>query len=469
MDSDAELSANCVAPLDRERSMDHPNQHHRKLLIITYHFPPSGAVAVFRMLGFARHLPRFGWQVGVVAPPTLPYEPVDEALLQRVPRETEVFPAAFPRSLPARLAGRFFYNGVWLPRALPAVMRAVKCFKPDVVLTSGPPHCVHFLGFLLKHCYRLPWVATLRDPWYTNSVPCRGWFPWARWEGFWEGRMVRTADCIIANTPFGGESLQRAYEQQRHKIKVVTNGFDAEFFPAPQPLVPLNPRLTILHAGELYGGRDPRPFFDALVALDKARPAGQAPVRMILLGQSTDSRFDMHSILQERGLQDTVEMGGQVPYAAALEAMSRSDILLLLDSPGRRVGIPAKLFEYLGAGRPILALTEANSDGVWALEASGCPHRIAPPLDATRILQALTELRDGLQTGTLTAPSPRQVATFTRGRLAEQLALYLDGVVAKRSSGRAPEAVPMLSLIGHDAPERLTATPPTRRAHYLGA
>jgi hypothetical protein len=149
--------------------------------------------------------------------------------------------------------------------------------------------------------------------------------------------------------------------------------------------------------------------------------------------------------------------------------MTKSDILLLLDSPGRRVGIPAKLFEYLGAGRPILALTEANSDGAWALQTSGFPHRIAPPLDVARILQALIELRDGLHARTLAAPSPRQLATFSRGRLAEQLAGYLDGLVAKRFSGRSTEPVPMLSLVGHDASERLTPAPPSRRAHYLGA
>jgi hypothetical protein len=117
----------------------------RKLLIVTYHFPPSGAVAAFRMLGFARHLPRFGWQVGVVAPPRVPHEPVDEALLDRVPPKTTVFPAPYPDSLPAQLATRFVYHGVWVPRALPAILGAVHRFKPDAVLTSGPPHCVHFL------------------------------------------------------------------------------------------------------------------------------------------------------------------------------------------------------------------------------------------------------------------------------------------------------------------------------------
>src|SRR5580704_14805938 len=137
----------------------------RKLLILTYHFPPSSAVAVFRMLGFTRHLPRWGWKVGVVAPPRVPGEPVDEALLQRVPPETVVLPASYPRSVAAPLARRAFFNGVWLPRALPAVHRALRDFKPDAILTSGPPHCIHLLGLLVKRLYGVPWLATLRDPW----------------------------------------------------------------------------------------------------------------------------------------------------------------------------------------------------------------------------------------------------------------------------------------------------------------
>src|SRR5262245_39134420 len=90
----------------------------RKLLLVTYHFPPSGAVAALRMLGLARHQPGFGWQVCVVAPPSMPDEPLDPQLARLVPPETSQSPVPFPQGRLAGLLRRFSYHGVWLPRAL---------------------------------------------------------------------------------------------------------------------------------------------------------------------------------------------------------------------------------------------------------------------------------------------------------------------------------------------------------------
>jgi glycosyltransferase involved in cell wall biosynthesis len=437
----------------------------RKLLILTYHFPPSSAVAVFRMLGFARHLPRCGWKVGVVAPPRVPGEPVDEALLERVPPATVVFPANYPRSPIARIARRLVFNGVWLPRALPAVHRAMRVFKPDAVLTSGPPHCINLLGLLVKHLYGVPWVADLRDPWFSNCDPEYGWFPGPRWERFWETRMMRAADVVLANTPLCCGGLRAAYPQHSSKIDFVTNGFDPEFFPPPAPLRTANPWLTIVHAGEMYHGRNPGPFFDALRLLEQARSPEQLPVRVRLLGRFTEDCFDPRPRFKQGGLEHLVEVAGQVPYAEALQSMHRADILLLLDRPGKRVSIPAKLFEYFGAARPILALCEPDSDTAWALQASGLPHRIVAPLDVAGIVHALSELRAGLERGTLTLPAPQQLAAFTRANLTEKLAGHLDRVLAVRQPVRDSS----LLVTAHDARERYPAAPTASRPHYVGA
>src|SRR5437868_12040205 len=134
----------------------------RNLLIVTYHFPPSAASGTFRLLGFARHLPKFGWRTTVVAPPRMPWEPVDPALAERVPASTTIFATPFPEKAPKVLrwaAG----NTLWLPRAWSACRRAVRQTRPEAVLTSGPPHWVHTLGWYLKRFHRLPWLADFRD------------------------------------------------------------------------------------------------------------------------------------------------------------------------------------------------------------------------------------------------------------------------------------------------------------------
>lgn len=444
----------------------------KRLLILTYYVPPSSAVAVYRMLGFARHLPAFGWRVGFVAPPQVPGEPEDNALLSRLPPGTPLFHAPYPRSLPARAAKRFCHHAIWLPRGLRQTMRAIGEFQPDAILTSGPPHCVHFLGMLLKRMYRLPWAACLRDPWFTCASYGYSLFPWARWERYWERRMMQQADLVLANTPYGFHALAHAHPGQQHKTIVLTNGFDPESFATFREQAQPNERFTILHAGELYGGRNPRGFFEAMRALDDHRPPGTLPLRVRLLGQATEKRLDPQVAIRELNLGHIVEFGGQVPYASALEAMCRADVLLMILPPGRTISIPAKLFEYMGAGRPVLALAEPDSDAAWALRASGTPHRVVSPLDVAGIQRAVIELRDGLAQKTLVSAPAEQLAAFTRARLAGQLAKHLDGLVAVEQDEPAPTnghcpAIPLTSTQG--ALERQSATSAPGGPHYARA
>src|SRR5262245_434752 len=122
----------------------------RKLLIVTYHFPPSAASGSFRMLGFARHLPKFGWETMVVAPPRMPLEPVDRDLGRQVPPDTQVLSVLYPQAWLLRPIKRFGPNAIWLPKAWTACNRLIRQCRPDALLTSGPPHCVHVLGLYLQ-------------------------------------------------------------------------------------------------------------------------------------------------------------------------------------------------------------------------------------------------------------------------------------------------------------------------------
>jgi glycosyltransferase involved in cell wall biosynthesis len=398
----------------------------RKLLLVTCHFPPSAAVASHRFLGFARHLPKFGWRVTVVAPPTLPGEPTDEELRELVPPQTKVHAVPYPRGWLSRQVDRFLYRGAWLPRAFLACSRVIRRERPDVLMTSSPPQAVHLLGLMLKACFGLPWLVCFRDPWVTNNGRTCEQLLGLTWNSFAERRVMAGADRVIANTPLAHEGYAAAYPEHRHKLAWVPNGFDPDRFGPPQAQAPQGERLVLLHAGELYNGRDPRPLLDALGELERARRPGARPWRLRLLGHSTDRRFDLQAMIRQRGLHETVELGGQVPYRQALAAMQRADILLLLDTPARRVSIPAKLYEYLGAGRPILALTAEDGDVAWALRTAGAPCRIAPPQDVASIVQALTGLRDDLEAGRLTPPAAERLNVFTREQMARGLADNLN-------------------------------------------
>ena len=407
----------------------------RTVLTLTYHFPPSAASGSFRLLGFARHLPAYGWRAAVVAPPGLPWEPTDAALLSQVPPETAVYPAPY---LTSRVARKFVRYKGWFPRALRACETAIREQSPEVILTSGPPHQIHWLGLWLKRKHGLPWVADFRDPWYSEARLERGESLESRWISLQESAVMRRADAVIANAPGACRQLRNAYPKYRSKFVTLPNGYDREKFEGLaaeiEPRVPGAPP-RVVHAGAIYVGRDPLPLLDAVKRVSEGAEPVTLDVRFF--GPPPENGMDLGKEVQARELGDRVTLAGQVPYARALREMASADILLLMDSPGRTVGVPAKLYEYIGAGRPILALGEQGGDLALVLEQSGLPYRIAPPGDASEIAKALAEL-------SREADSPRErpgrdVHRFSRETIAGRLAVVLE-----RCAGQAAHSLEAL-------------------------
>jgi glycosyltransferase involved in cell wall biosynthesis len=411
----------------------------RRALIVTYHFPPSAASGTFRLLGFARHLPRFGWRVHVVAPPEMPWDPVDPALSAQVPPGTGYDAVAYPRRAP-RLLRLFAPYSIWLPLAWRACRRLIDRRRPDVVLTSGPPHVVHLLGLLLQRTDRLPWIADFRDPWISGMIEGRLSVQ-QRWLRYLEKQIIAHADRVVANAPNAATLFQATYRQYARKVVTLTNGFDPPAQPAfgaglppafgaglptpppsrPAPAAPITGTIRMLHAGEIYAGRDPLPLLDAMAELKQAGVA----LRLEVMGSVHLPRGDLVTEAARRGLAADVLVRGQLPYQEALQEMAKSDLLVLLNGPGRRVGVPAKLYEYFGAGRPILALTEPDGDTAEILRASGIQHGIAPPKDVGRIRQVLAELAGAPRI----QPDQQRLRRFTRESLAGDMAAIMEQVV----------------------------------------
>jgi hypothetical protein len=153
-------------------------------------------------------------------------------------------------------------------------------------------------------------------------------------------------------------------------------------------------------------------------------------------------------------MESLVDTRAHVEYPQAQVEMSQADMLLLLDTPGRRGGVPAKLYEYLGAGRPILALAEPDGDTAWVLRESGVAHRLVRPDDTAGIRRALTELIEILADGRTAAAAPVALAQFTREHMARRLAETLDRIIGLP---RAVTEGPARVDIERDAIERHAA------------
>ncbi len=407
----------------------------RKFLLLTYHFPPSNAAAVHRMLGLARYLPRFGWQPVVVAPTRVPWEPEDASLLAQVPPQTPVERIPFAQGFLGKIARRMAPEAHWLVKARGTCWRMIREHHAEAILTSGPPHCVHLLGLWLQWRTRLPWIACFRDPWISN-MPITHWTFQLRRERWWERQVMKRASVLVANTPLNEQSWQSTYPQHASKMVTITNSFDAERFASLTLTAPKvrHERVTILHAGELYTGRDPRPLLQALQQSETGPDAERLPIQVEFLGRTTEAAFDFPTEIRQHGLEHCVRLSGQVPYAEALQRMMQADILLLLQTPGTRFGVPGKLYEYMGLGRPILALAEEDGDIAWVLRASKVLHRIAPPTDVAKIKQAVLELTRAVQAGQPAVPDKEAVQQFTRERMAQKIAECLDRCVARTNA-----------------------------------
>jgi glycosyltransferase involved in cell wall biosynthesis len=394
----------------------------RSLLLLTYHFPPSAASGAFRLLGFARHLPALGWNVHVVAPPTLPWEPTDSRLVESLPAGVQVHPAPYSQTAMTKPIRKLWPYAWWLPTAWRVAERAVHKHRPDVILTSGPPHEIHLLGAYFRRRHRLPWVADFRDPWAVGRPPQ---VVVTRRERAFEKLVIRSADGLVWNTPRVRECLKAAYPGRAHTMVAIENGFDPEAFPAPTRRTGDASMVNVVHAGMVYMGRDPRPLFDALRLRGARRADGLPAVRVSFLGLKQDFTVGLEAEARRRGIEDCIRVEGHLPYEATLQRMVDADILLLLDSPGRRMGVPAKLYEYLGAGRPILALAERDSDIAAVLRDSGGTFALADPRKAEDIANALEQLVNALSTADGLAARGR--SPYVRRELTVRLARFLDG------------------------------------------
>src|SRR5262249_38614532 len=141
----------------------------------------------------------------------------------------------------------------------------------------------------------------------------------------------------------------------------------------------------------------------------------------------------------------------------------------LLDTPGRKTGVPAKLFEYFGAARPVLALADPGGDLSWALHASGMPHRVAPPRDVGAIFAGLVALRDGLRGNRFELPPTEQLARFSRAWQARVLAGHLDQLFDEQNPFRLARPAEESAPKAHHAPERAPTPATPHRPHYARA
>lgn len=354
----------------------------KRILMIAYHFPPlAGSSGIQRTLRFVQHLPQFGWEPLVLTAHPRAYEKTSQDLLADVPADTVVTRAfALDTARHLSFAGR--YPGVlarpdrWMTWQFDGIrqgMKLIQQYRPDVIWSTYPIATAHVIGAELQRRSGLPWVADFRDPMAQEGYPADP----TTWQHFKhiEEQAMQQASLALFTTPGAARVYRERYPEAKAHIEVLENGYDEETFAKAEnelgERTPLNPDyLTLLHSGIVYPSeRDPTALFEAFSKLMQTQPDIAAKLKLRFRAAAHNDL--LHELASRYGITHTIEILPAIPYREALAEMLRADGLLILQAANCNDQIPAKLYEYVRAKRPILALTPFRGDTGTALTSMG--------------------------------------------------------------------------------------------------
>jgi hypothetical protein len=364
----------------------------QRLLVLSFHAPPEAAVGGLRWAGLSRNLAALGWDVRLVTGSPGAQGAADLAgvgvrvVERRITLQDHYrgwrkrqFPPRGP-SGPGVIAGASTGNvrnrrgalrsGLadilsfpdhgrgWVLRAAAATRKAVLEWKPDAVVSTGPPHSVHLAAGLGLRGTGTPWIVDLRDPWVTprHDYSGTGWRLAVNRR--LEALVFRRASTILTTTPELRDVLQGHFPSA--PVVWLPNGVDTSGLPARPDRLPAG--LAVTHLGSVYFNRDPSPVLRAFSAFLSRCPvaAADGSVLRFVGSVSTDFRPGLERTIADLGIGPHVEITGMVARDRALGILAGSHMALVL-AQGQDVMVPAKLYEAVGMGLPTLVVTEPAS------------------------------------------------------------------------------------------------------------
>ena len=412
-----------------------------KVLLVTMYFPPAGGGGVQRPLKFATHLPGLGIETHVLAPDDPKWIHRDDELQPptlawvhrarylgpkgRKPAEELHGKQGLERfGVHARLAGRRLLvpdeNVSWNLTAIPAAIRIVKREGIDAVITTSPPSSVHLVGAAVKRATGIPWVADLRDSIVAHPHRhAERMLVRAKEQGEHAvARLVaRNASAIVTVSDAITDEIRK--RSPHGPGETIANGSDFDDFVGLEHRP--SERFRITHAGSFFGKRDPRPFLTALAQ------SGLDDIVARFLG---DFRSTDRDWAEAQSLGDRLELIPYAPRRRSLELQRDSEALLLLipDAGGRGKGVlSGKVFEYLAAERPILAVVPPDGAAAELIRSANAGVVVAPD-DVDGMSAALRDLHARWQAGTLadTSLSDEWRTKVSRQTRVEELARLLE-------------------------------------------
>lgn len=362
----------------------------KKILIITYYFPPAGGPGVQRWLKFVKYLPEFGIQPIVYIPENPTYPIVDEGLVSEISDQViivknriwepyqlasvfsknktkKISSGIFPQKKKQTFLDKLFLwirGNLFVPDARvfwvkPSVSYLEKYIKEnhiDTIITSGPPHSLHLIGLKLKEKLNVKWFADFRDPWttigYHKALRLSHYAAKRHLE--LEQKVLNTADTIIVTSKTTKAEFQLLTKKP---ISVITNGYDVEKVEKQT----LDTKFSLAHIGSFLSERNPKFLWECLVELLAEIPDFKTHLELKLIGAVSQEVLDS---ITEFSLESYLNILGYVSHQEAVAQQKKSQVLLLIEinSEETKSIIPGKLFEYMVSNRPIIGIGPKDSD-----------------------------------------------------------------------------------------------------------
>ena len=362
----------------------------KKILIVSYYWPPAGGPGVQRWLKFVKYLPDFGIEPHVYIPENPTYPLLDEKLLSEVSEETIIIKksifepyglaSVFSKKKAKKISSGIIPNQkkqsvlekmmLWVRGNLFIPDARVFCVKPsvrylkdylsknqiDTVITTGPPHSLHLIGLQLKKEININWITDFRDPWttigYHKQLKLSSWA--AKKHKFLEKEVLHSCDTVIVTS----ETTKKEFEQLTNRpIEVITNGYDVEQINKRL----LDTKFTLAHIGSFLSERNPQILWQVLSELTQENESFAIHFELKLIGAVSSEVLES---IEKYKLTPFVNNLGYVSHEIALQEQRSSQVLLLIeiDSEETKCIIPGKLFEYMVSERPIVAIGPTETD-----------------------------------------------------------------------------------------------------------
>ena len=419
----------------------------KKALLVAFHFPPIKASSgLERTLALARHLPTHGWEPLVLTASSSAYPAVSDERMDQVPFGTVVRRSlAVDATRHLALAGRYPRWFAlpdrwqsWALSAIPAGMVMIRRHQPKVIWSTYPITTAHWIGYVLHRLSGLPWVADFRDPMAEQDARTGEltptWTALRRARLAIEKRAAQQASALTFCSQGAREICVSRYPDARHeRWRVIPNGFDESAFAAASS-TPAGTRmqgdaLVLLHSGTIYPtpDRDPSHFFRALRRVLDQRPAGAREIKVVLRSSGVEVHY--RQLLDLLRLTAHVTFAPALPYEAALKEMMEVDGLIIFQGYTSNPAIPAKLYEYFRAQRPILALADQGGETARLIREE-CAGVIAPLEDDQAIEMAIHAFLQSIECGQPMLIRPERIAAFERSRAVSLFATLFDEVLS---------------------------------------